>query len=213
MLTGIARANHFGQQIQPLRLRELCLAFMLGPLCKAASDGMPLLSFGIYRMPMMVAARHYVLRICEVLLFVQTCFSDGSHEVWSLRRPHRPSSVFFHESRQLAQSIVHLIPVTFLPLLLEELKVRLVAVVIEVVLTMHPTLVLCKRFEGEQIGLHHLGDLCHGLVLVHRSSVDVPMEMKIQFCWYSTLPPNATPSPGRPPVGSMLWPKALEQGH
>ena len=127
----------------------------------------------------MVAARHYVLCICEVLLFVQSRFSRGIREEWPIRRPHSGRSVFFHERRQLAQSIVHLIPVAFLPLFLQEFQVGLVAVVVEVVLTMHPTLVLCKRFEGEQIGLHHFGDLCHGLVLVNTSSVDVPMEMKI----------------------------------
>jgi hypothetical protein len=51
---------------------------------------------------------------------------------------------------------------------------------VQVILTMHPTLVLCKRFELQQVGFHHLGDLCHGLVLVNRSSVDVPMEMRIR---------------------------------
>ena len=46
-------------------------------------------------------------------------------------------------------------------------------------LAMHPTLVLCKRFEGQQIRPYHLRDLCYILVLVNRSSVDVPVEMRI----------------------------------
>ena len=84
MLAGIPKANHFCNEIEALRLRELCFAFMLGTLCKAASDGMPLASFGILRMPMIVAATHYVLCICEVLLFVQCRFSPGIREEWPI---------------------------------------------------------------------------------------------------------------------------------
>ena len=128
---------------------------------------------------MMVTTRHYVLCIFKVLLFVHSRVSDGIHEDWPIRRPHSGRSVFLHKRMQLAQSIVHWIPMAFLPLFPKELQVGLVAVVVEVILTMHPTLVLCKRFEVQQIGFHHLGDLCHGLVLVNTSSVDVPMEMRI----------------------------------
>ena len=45
---------------------------------------------------------------------------------------------------------------------------------------MHPTFVFCKRFEGQQIRLHHFCDFCHGLVFVKTSSVDVAMEMRIR---------------------------------
>ena len=128
---------------------------------------------------MMVTAEHYVLCIFKVLLFVNSRLSYGIHEDWPIRRPHNGRSVFLHKRRQLAQSIVQWIPVAFLSLFLVELQVRLVAVVEQVIFTMHPTLVLCKRFELQQVGLHHLGDLCHGLVLVNTGSVDVPMEMRI----------------------------------
>ena len=53
------------------------------------------------------------------------------------------------------------------------------AVVVQVFLTMHPTLVLCKRLQRQQIGLHHLGNFRHGFVLINTSSVYVPMEVRI----------------------------------
>ena len=144
MLAGVPRANNLWHTIEPLCVWELGFAVMFGPLCKAASHGMPLASFGIFRMPMMVAASHYVLRICEILLFVKTSFNASSHEVWPLRRPHRRSNVLFHESRQLGESIVHWITVTFLELFLQKHKLRLMGIVMEMVLTMHPTLVFGK---------------------------------------------------------------------
>ena len=179
MFASIARANDLRDKIEPLRQRELGFAFIFRAFCKAASDGMPLASLGVYRMPMMVTATQYVLCILKVLLSVDSRISDGFHEVWPITRPQSQRSVLLHKRRKLAEAIVFWIPIAFLPLFLEELQVRLVAVVVQMFLTMHPTLVLRKRLQLQQIGFHHLGNFRHGLVLINSRSVHVAMEMKI----------------------------------
>ena len=128
---------------------------------------------------MMVTPRHYVLGIPKVLLPVRNRINGSSHEVRPIARPQRRRSVLLHKRRKLAQAIVLSTAIAFLPMLFEELQVRLVAVVVQMFLAVHPSLVLRKRVQFEQIRLHHLGNFCHRLVLVHRSSVYVPVEMRI----------------------------------
>ena len=121
MFASIARTNDLRDKIDPLRHRKLGFALIFRAFCKAASDGMPLASLGVYRMPMMVTAKQYVLCIFKVILSVHSRTSDGFHNVWAIRRPQSQRSVFHHKRMQLAEAIVVWIPIAFFPLFLEEL--------------------------------------------------------------------------------------------